>query len=104
MKTNQKIHVLSQELIPVINDVDPEAQQIILQHTESCESCQKLYNQTVDFEENIPKHDYEEDVAVKPLKKLTQFNRGLKLFLIAVRVVILFYLISRLGWIEYKGL
>lgn len=92
MDANTKIHLLSQELIPVINDLDEEPKQIVLDHINGCKDCQHLYANVVDYDENIPKPGYENEVELKPLKKLTQFNTGLKLLLIIVRVIILFYL------------
>ncbi|QKY71020.1 hypothetical protein [Lentibacillus sp. CBA3610] len=92
MDAYKKIHLLSQELIPVINDLDHEPEQIILDHIKDCEDCRKLYANTVNFDENIPEPDYANDVEVKPLKKLVQFNTGLKLLLIALRAIILFYI------------
>jgi|SRR5699024_5129246 len=92
MSTHKKVHLLSQELIPVMDDLEDEPKQIILEHITECDECRKLYEQTVNFDENMPKHDYSDEVELKPLKKLVQFNTGLKLLLIAVRVVILFYI------------
>lgn len=41
----------------------------------------------------MPKQDYSENVDLKPLKKLVQFNNGLKLLLVTVRALILFYIV-----------
>ncbi|MEK5080274.1 hypothetical protein MKX73_15195 [Solibacillus sp. FSL W7-1436] len=93
MDSFNKIHLLSLELIPIINDLDEEPRQVILEHITNCEDCKKLYDSTENFNENLPKHDYSEDVELKPLKKLVQFNNGLKLLLITVRAIILFYIV-----------
>ncbi|BAC13205.1 hypothetical protein [Oceanobacillus iheyensis HTE831] len=93
MDANTKIHLLSKELIPVINDIDNKPKQIILDHIIDCEDCRNLYNHSVEFDENMPKNNYSNDVELKPLKKLVQFNTGLKLLLIAVRAIILFYIL-----------
>ncbi|WP_217585497.1 hypothetical protein [Lentibacillus saliphilus] len=92
MDAYKKIHLLSQELIPVINDLDDEPRQIILEHITDCRDCRKLYDSTLNFDDSMPKQDYTEDVELKPLKKLVQFNNGLKLLLITVRALILFYI------------
>ncbi|MFS0875242.1 hypothetical protein [Solibacillus isronensis] len=93
MDSMKKIHLLSLELIPIINDLDEEPRQVILEHVTNCEDCKKLYDRTENFNEHMPKHDYSENVELKPLKKLVQFNKGLKLLLITVRALILFYII-----------
>ncbi|WP_077604948.1 hypothetical protein [Oceanobacillus sojae] len=92
MDDQEKIHLLSQELIPIIDDLDEETKQIVLEHIEECDKCKKLYSEMVDMDKEIPEHAYDEDVEIKPLKKLVQFNTGLKLLLIAVRIIILFYI------------
>lgn len=92
MDAYKKIHLLSQELIPVINDLDDEPKQIILEHITGCEDCKKLYDSTEDFNKSMPKQEYSENVELKPLKKLVQFNNGLKALLITVRALILFYI------------
>ncbi|WP_040979378.1 hypothetical protein [Oceanobacillus jeddahense] len=91
MDDNEKIHLLSQELIPVINDLDEEPKQIVLEHIEACDECENLYAEMMDVDKEIPEHAYDKEVEIKPLKKLVQFNKGLKLLLIAVRAIILFY-------------
>lgn len=88
-----KLHLLSQELIPNINDLDNEPKQVVLNHVNTCTECQRLYSRVVDFKENFPESSIAEDVQTKPLKKLVQFNKGLKLLLVAVRFIILFYII-----------
>lgn len=92
METHRKIHLLSQELIPVINDLDAEPKQVVLNHIKRCEECNHLYKSTVDFANSFPEAEIQDDIEIKPLKKLVQFNTGLKLLLIAVRVLILFYI------------
>lgn len=93
MDSFKKIHLLSQELIPIINDLDDEPRQVILEHITNCEDCKILYDSTENFNKTMPMHDYTEKVELKPLKKLVQFNNGLKLLLITVRALILFYIV-----------
>lgn len=93
MDSFKKIHLLSQELIPIINDLDDEPRQVILEHITNCEDCKILYDSTENFNKTMPMHDYSENVELKPLKKLVQFNNGLKLLLITVRALILFYIV-----------
>ncbi|MER2154032.1 MAG: zf-HC2 domain-containing protein [Solibacillus sp.] len=93
MDSFNKIHLLSLELIPIINDLDEEPRQVILEHITYCEDCRKLYDNTENFNNTLPKHDYSENVELKPLKKLVQFNNGLKLLMITVRAITLFYIV-----------
>ena len=93
MDSFKKIHLLSLELIPIINDLDDEPRQVVLEHITYCEDCKKLYASTENFNSSMPKQEYAENVEVKPLKKLVQFNNGLKLLLITVRALILFYIV-----------
>ncbi|AOV07986.1 hypothetical protein [Sporosarcina ureilytica] len=93
MNHDQKIHLLAQELIPVINDLDNEPKKIILDHMKDCAACKDLYSNTLEFEENMPALNPPDDIEVKPLKKLVQFNTGLKLLLVAIRGLILFYIL-----------
>ncbi|MEO4052415.1 hypothetical protein [Solibacillus sp. CAU 1738] len=93
MNEYKKIHLLAHELIPVINDLDDEPKQIILDHIKDCDDCKGLYINTLEFDASIPTLDYSNEVELKPLKKLVQFNTGLKLLLIAIRAVILFYIL-----------
>lgn len=93
MNEYKKIHLLAHELIPVLKDLDEEPKQIILDHIKDCDECKGLYINTLKFDASIPTLDYSNEVELKPLKKLVQFNTGLKLLLIAVRAVILFYIL-----------
>lgn len=93
MNEFKKIHLLAHELIPVINDLNEEPKQIILDHIKNCDDCKRLYNNALEFDGSIPVLNYSNDVELKPLKKLVQFNTGLKLLMIAVRAVILFYIL-----------
>ncbi|MBD8069600.1 hypothetical protein [Bacillus sp. PS06] len=92
MDKDKKIHVLSQELIPFINELDPEPKQIIIDHAQYCEECRDLLSKVADFDKNFPEHEFSKDVEIKPLKKLAQVNIGLRLLLIATRAIILFYI------------
>lgn len=93
MDAFKKVHLLSQELIPVIDDLDMEPKQIVLDHIKDCEECKRLYSNVIKFDDNFPEVEVSDDVEIKPLKKLVQFNTGLKLLLIAIRAIILFYIL-----------
>lgn len=92
MEQEEKIHLLSQELIPIINDLETEPKEIVLDHAKNCQECKELLSKVADLEKDFPEHDVSSEVEIKPLKKLAQFNTGLKLLLIAVRGMILFYI------------
>src|SRR5690625_2154490 len=100
MDDNHKVHLLTKELIPVIDDLDGEAKQVVLNHLHDCSECQQLYTNAVELEESYPKSAASDEVEIKPLKKLVQFNRGLKSLLIFIRAMILFYIIYS-GWRFY---
>lgn len=93
MGEKNDIHYLVQELIPVMNDISKEAQQIVINHVANCESCRKLYEASDEFERELPEYAASLNTEVKPLKKLVQFNWGIRMLLIAVRVGILAYII-----------
>lgn len=88
----KKVHYLAQELIPIVEDLEPEAKKIVMEHIERCESCQKYYSNSYSLDNDLPTKNHEQ-IEVKPLKKLVQFNKGIKLLLIMVRVIILLYVI-----------
>lgn len=93
MKDEQKIHILTQELIPLIDDVDAAAKNVMLEHIETCSVCQKLYQSALNFDDHLPTLPVPEQSDIKPLKKLAQFNRGLKWLMVIVRAIILFYIV-----------
>lgn len=93
MNDDQKIHLLVQELIPIMAELDDEPKQILLGHIQSCEKCQELYRNASEFDDSMPTLEYRDHVELKPLKKLAQYNIGLKLGLVAIRGIILFYLL-----------
>lgn len=93
MNDDKTIHLLVRELIPVINDLDDEPKQIILDHIKNCDDCMRIYTNTLEFEESMPALEYPDNVELRPLKKLVQFNTGLKLLLIAIRVMILIFIL-----------
>lgn len=92
MERIEKIHLLSQELIPIVNDIEPEAKQVVMDHVAGCETCQELYANAHKLDEDFPTKN-KQQTEIKPLKKLVQFNRGIKLLLILVRLAILSYII-----------
>lgn len=93
MNEQRKIHFLTQELIPILNEVDGESKKIALEHIQACEECKRIYERAVEFDENMPTLHHSEEVELKPLKRLAQFNTGLKMLLIAIRAVILSYIL-----------
>lgn len=92
MHKQDKIHILSQELIPVLDDLDEEARNIVLEHVQHCKKCQHLYSTIVEIDENAPQTPLPDEVEMKPLKKLVQFNQGLKLVLFMIRIVLLAFI------------
>lgn len=100
MNDKEKIHYLTEELIPFIDDVEKETKQIMLEHMKVCESCQQLYEETVEFDQSIPMREIEQPWEIKPLKKLVQFNTGLKAMLIIVRLLMLIFI----GFISFADI
>lgn len=94
MNEQEKIHLLTAELIPLIDDVEAETKEVMEAHIKECQSCQIIYKQMNEWEEAIPTQQTRNETEIKPFKKLAQFNRGLKVSLIAIRVVILVFLIG----------
>ncbi|ATP40645.1 hypothetical protein CSE16_11625 [Solibacillus sp. R5-41] len=94
MKEFEKIHILSQELIPVFDELEDASKNIILEHIEICKNCHSLYvNQLNDEDYSIPVQD-KEQIEMKPLKKLVQFNRSLKGMLFVIRGALLFFILG----------
>lgn len=94
MENKNDIHYLVQELIPIKDDISPQAQQIIQEHIQGCDSCRELYKASAELEMKLPSRPTSDtEVEVKPLKKLAQFNWGIRALLIAVRVIILGYIL-----------
>lgn len=91
MEDSQKIHILSRELIPVFDELEQETKEVVLEHIQDCSECRQLFNDLA--EENYPILERDEEVGLKPLKKLVQFNRGLKWLFISIRALILFCII-----------
>lgn len=88
-----KIHLLSYELIPIIDDIEPETKAVVMNHIATCESCQTLYASAYELDYAFPLLEKNDElVEVQPLKKLVQFNQGIKLLLIMIRVAILSYI------------
>jgi hypothetical protein len=91
MEESQKIHILSRELIPVFDELEQETKEVVLEHIQDCSECWQLLNELA--EGNYPMVERNEEVGIKPLKKLVQFNRGIKWLFISIRAFILFYII-----------
>jgi len=62
--------------------------------------CQELYENAYELDQLFPEKETEL-VAIKPLKKLIQFNKGIKWLLIMIRVGILSYAVF--SAIAYSG-
>ena len=92
MNKQDKIHILSQELIPVMDDLDEEARNIVLEHMQHCKKCQTFYSSIAEIDEYAPQTPFPDEVEMKPLKKLVQFNQGLKLVLLMIRIIILAFI------------
>lgn len=68
MKEFEKIHILSQELIPVFEELDDAAKKIILEHIERCTHCHSLFvNQPKEADSYIQIEE-SEPIKIKPLK------------------------------------
>ncbi|TMU83775.1 hypothetical protein FGG79_18945 [Bacillus sp. BHET2] len=93
MNDKEKIHHLCNELIPIIDEVDPETKEILLDHMKKCKVCTDSFSTIHDFYEVLSPASPKEEAEIPPLKRLVQFNTGLKIILIAIRSVILFYLV-----------
>ncbi|MFJ6210434.1 hypothetical protein [Lysinibacillus sp. NPDC092081] len=91
MEDSQKIHILSRELISVFDELEQETKEVVLEHIQDCNECRQLFNELA--EGNYPMLEHSEEVEIKPLKKLVQFNHGLKWLFISIRAFILFYII-----------
>lgn len=92
MENRQKIHLLSRELVPVIDDLDENAKNVVLEHIDYCTDCQKLYSNVNEMEKDYPQAPIPNQVEIKPLKKLVQFHRGLLFLMLAIRSLILIYI------------
>ncbi|MFJ8460936.1 hypothetical protein ACIQ57_17595 [Lysinibacillus xylanilyticus] len=91
MEDSQKIHILSRELISVFDELEQETKEVVLEHIQDCSECKQLFNELADG--SYPMLERSEEVEIKPLKKLVQFNHGLKWLFISIRALILFYII-----------
>src|SRR5690625_2396538 len=101
MDETNKVHLLSRELIPIINDIEPETKELVMNHIATCELCQELYANAYELDQLFPEKETE-PVAIKPLKKLVQFNKGIKWLLIMIRVGILSYAVfSAIAYLGY---
>ncbi|MCP3033138.1 hypothetical protein LF817_17575 [Halobacillus sp. A1] len=87
-----KIHKLCQELIPVFDELDEETKGIIHEHVQYCPVCDNMLDKRSFLNESIENAEVNEgkDFEIKPLKKLIHINRGIRLLMILVRVLVLF--------------
>lgn len=91
MEDSHKIHILSRELISVFDELEQETKEVVLEHIQDCSECRQVFNELA--EGNFPMVERSEEVEIKPLKKLVQFNHGLKWLFISIRALILFYIL-----------
>lgn len=93
MKEFEKIHILSQELIPVFEDLDDAAKKVILEHIERCTHCHSLYENQSKEDDSYIHIEESEPIEIKPLKKLVQFNQSLKGMLFFIRATLLIFIV-----------
>lgn len=93
MRNDQKIHILSQELIPMIDEIEEGSRQIILDHISECEECQRLYRKVKDINDAFPTKSHSDEFEIAPLKSLVKFKLGLFIFLVLIRFSILYFII-----------
>lgn len=91
MKESQKIHILSQELIVMFDDLENEAQAIIVEHIDQCNECSELYKGMKEDFSFSPAIENEE--IIKPFKKLIHFQNTLKTMFITIRIALLLLII-----------
>lgn len=91
MNESSKVHLLVYELIPIVNDIELETKEVVMDHIATCKLCQTLYASAYELDHAFPEKN-DESVEIRPLKKLVQFNKGIKLLLIMIRVAILSYI------------
>lgn len=87
----KKIHKLSQELIPVFDELDTETKEIINEHAEQCSVCDNVLDkrETLDVEMGNVEDDGDVDTPIQPLRKLVHINRGIRTMLFLIRVLVL---------------
>ncbi len=91
MKEEEKIHLLVRELIFIEEELDNEVKEIIHNHINTCDECSHLYSDIKTTE--IPTIDSNSsETNIKPLKSLRKLNIGLLVFLVMVRIGILYYI------------
>lgn len=73
--------------------MNDEQKVIIFEHIRTCSDCHILYKSASEFDENMPTFNDPDPIELKPLKKLVQYNIGLNLGLVAIRAIILFYVL-----------
>lgn len=93
MKEFEKIHILSQELIPVFEELEDASKKVILEHIETCKHCHSLYENQLKEDVSYIQIEESEHIEIKPLKKLVQFNQSLKGMLFFIRAILLIFII-----------
>lgn len=94
MNEFEKIHILSQELIPVFEELDDASKKVILEHIETCKHCHSLYVNQSDADSSNIQLEESEHIEIKPLKKLVQFNQSLKGMLFFIRAILLIFIVG----------
>ncbi|SFG62246.1 hypothetical protein SAMN05216353_16512 [Halobacillus alkaliphilus] len=87
----KKIHKLSQELIPVFDELDTETKEIIKEHAQYCSECDHMLDkrEVMDAEMESAGDNEGKESTIKSLKKLIHNNSGIGIMLFLVRVLVL---------------
>ncbi|WP_042475619.1 hypothetical protein [Bacillus ndiopicus] len=93
MHESNKIHILSQELIVMFDELEDEAQKIVHEHMKECRECQKLYD-NLQMKAIVYNDFHDSDkLEIKPLKKIIHFHQGLKIMFFAVRLALISFIL-----------
>ncbi|MCA1012818.1 zf-HC2 domain-containing protein [Halobacillus halophilus] len=95
----RKIHKLSQELIPVFDELDAETKEIIQEHARHCSECDRMLNtgDFMDTETEKTEDGERDDAPIQPLRQLVHINRGIRVMVFLIRILVL-------GVISYNSL
>ncbi|WP_047985722.1 hypothetical protein [Ornithinibacillus californiensis] len=91
MTQNRKIHLLSQELIPLYEDLNKDVKVVIDEHGENCQECRELLRDTVMLDISLSNHNNEAPAPVRkpPFYQLIWFKRSIFFGVILLRLFIL---------------
>jgi hypothetical protein len=95
MNKESDIHLLVKELIPMYDDLDYPAQNIVSRHIQSCNLCKEMMDDNNAIYETM-KTNIEEDSQIRdtviPFKKLNKFRFWLVTLLISIRILLLLFI------------